>query len=364
MQKIQSYLYPNRIILLADLAGFTVENKVVYARTIKIYQGIDNVIELDIQNADQKRIDLTTLSNITVHVMDASGNNLDDSPYYPTLLSTATATNATVVATTGKASTTTITIPNTHIVNSFVASYQLTGTSIAGPVIVSGVSTDIDSATTTLTVTFPAQTVSAATNVSISSIAKGLATFTIPATDLCELNEQYLTYSVTALDQLGNTIVLYSDSQYGAAGTLQLIGNAMPKYRKEVVYDQFVGEINFMGNVINHSPAIPCKFYEAQATQYINFNIYLSNFVGTIYVEATEDMTIAVSSFINAPQLQSFTCTTPTTTTLSFSNVPVASTGGQYNYMRVSWVYPDIWQYGSQNPTTQFGEITKVVVYS
>jgi len=84
MQKIQSYLYPNRIILLADLAGFTTENKIVYARTVKIYQGVDNVIEFDIQNADQKRLNLVTtpsISNIKLNVMDASGKALPNSPY-------------------------------------------------------------------------------------------------------------------------------------------------------------------------------------------------------------------------------------------------------------------------------------------
>jgi len=61
MQKIQSYLYPNRVILIADLAGFTVENTIVYAKTVKIYKGVDNVIQFDVQNADQKRLDLLTL---------------------------------------------------------------------------------------------------------------------------------------------------------------------------------------------------------------------------------------------------------------------------------------------------------------
>ena len=39
MQKISSYLYSNRVILLANLAGFTVEYTNVYQRTIKIYNG-------------------------------------------------------------------------------------------------------------------------------------------------------------------------------------------------------------------------------------------------------------------------------------------------------------------------------------
>ena len=81
MQKISTYLYPNRIELLADLAGFTVEYTNVYQRNIKIYAGIDNTIEFDIKNPDQKRIDLSTLSMIELNVMDASGQALPNSPY-------------------------------------------------------------------------------------------------------------------------------------------------------------------------------------------------------------------------------------------------------------------------------------------
>lgn len=81
MQKISTYLYPNRIELLADLAGFTVEYTNVYQRNIKIYNGIDNVLEFDIKNADQKRIDLSTLTQIELNVMDAQGNALPNSPY-------------------------------------------------------------------------------------------------------------------------------------------------------------------------------------------------------------------------------------------------------------------------------------------
>jgi hypothetical protein len=84
MQKISTYLYPNRIELLADLAGFTVEYTNVYQRNIKIYKGVDNVIQFDIKNADQKRLDLVTspsISGISMNVMDASGKALPNSPY-------------------------------------------------------------------------------------------------------------------------------------------------------------------------------------------------------------------------------------------------------------------------------------------
>jgi hypothetical protein len=88
MQKIISYLYPNRIELLADLAGFNVEYTNVYQRNVKIYSGIDNTLEFDIKNADQKRIDLTTYDSISLNIMDASGNPVGNTPYdvTPTLL--------------------------------------------------------------------------------------------------------------------------------------------------------------------------------------------------------------------------------------------------------------------------------------
>lgn len=84
MQKISTYLYPNRVELLADLAAYNVEYTNVYQRIVKIYQGIDNVIEFDIKNADQKRIDLVSITSMQLNVMDTTGNKLPNSPYVVT----------------------------------------------------------------------------------------------------------------------------------------------------------------------------------------------------------------------------------------------------------------------------------------
>jgi hypothetical protein len=281
MQKIQSYLYPNRVIVIADLAGFTTENTIVYAKDIKIYKGVDNVIQFDIQNADQKRLELITsplVSSIYVNVMDQNGIGLPNSPYA----------------------------------------------------------------------------------VTPSSTIKGIATITIPASDLVNIAHQSLKYSVTGTDTSGNHIPLYTDSRFSAVGVMKVVESATAIARPSMTYDQFAGEINFMGNVTNHSPAIPCKFYEAVATSTMTFTMHLTNFVGNVYLEGTEDMTIAVSSFSKSTQIQSYNTTVPTTTTITFTNIPV----GIYNYFRVSWQYPNIWSYGAsgQDPTQQFGSVDKIVV--
>lgn len=84
MQKIQSYLYPNRSIAIADTATFTTEFKKVYARTIKIYGGIDNTVQFEIMNTDQKRLDLTTYSSLTLNIMDYENNSVLEYTVTPT----------------------------------------------------------------------------------------------------------------------------------------------------------------------------------------------------------------------------------------------------------------------------------------
>ena len=276
MQKIQSYLYPNRIIVTADLAGFTTEYKNVYQRNIKIYKGINNVIEFDIKNADQKRIDLTTLTSISLNVMDVSGNALPHSPYTVT--------------------------PNTPIT--------------------------------------------------------GISSVTIPAADTVSLDPQSLRYSITAISTTSAPVLMYVDSRFGAVGTIELAGGVVPVSRPAQVLTKFTQDINYMGVVVNRSSAIPAKFYEAIPTTTLNFAINVTGFQGEIYLEGTTDMTISVNSFLNATKVYSNTISTPTTTTVSWSSVPV----GTYNYFRVSWTNSSVYSITPTNLNGSIGTVDKITV--
>jgi hypothetical protein len=267
MQKISSYLYSNRVILLADLAGFTTEYTNVYQRNLKIYNGIDNTIEFDIKNADQKRIDLTTLPQIELNVMDVRGKALENSPY------------------------------------------TVTPTAL-----------------------------------------KGIATVTIPQDDLDELSNQYLKYSVTAVNTAGADVLLYADTKFGAVGTIELVGDALPTFRDDRVYEHFTQEIDLNGNVTNHTPAIATKFYEAEPTKTFDFDIDVTGFIGTIYLEGTENSTISVNSYLDATPIRTITTTVATTTTINFNDVDV----GNYNYFRVTWK--------NGNYNSAFGTVDKITV--
>ncbi len=76
MQTINTYLYPNIILAqFVDPTIFTTRNPVVYTRTIKIYQGIDNPLQVQVRNQDQKPIDTTGyLVQLDIQDVEARGS--------------------------------------------------------------------------------------------------------------------------------------------------------------------------------------------------------------------------------------------------------------------------------------------------
>lgn len=251
MQKIQSYLYPNRITIIADLAGFTTEYRKVYARTVKIYGGIDNTIQFEVLNADQKRIDITGYAELNMNIMDYSNNA--------------------------------------------VATYPITPLSTTG-----------------------------------------LGTVTLLSDDFADLDLQKFKYTITGYNTTNGDVLFYTDTQFNAVGTLDYVGEALPTIRDEITYKDFTAEIDLQGQPIWHSSSIPAKFYEAVKTETLNFQIHVTNFTGTVWLDATEQDTISVEAFRAAgrpygswsPGATSFTGFIP-----FGSNVTV----GNYAYFRVSY---------------------------
>ena len=275
MRKISSYLYPNRIQLLADLAGFTTEYTNVYQRNVKIYKGVDNVLEFDIKNADQKRIELNTtpdITDITLNVMDASGNG--------------------------------------------VGTYMLDPTA-----------------------------------------TKGIATVTIPSTDISGLDVQFLKYSVTAT-QGTNVIPLYADSRFGATGTLELVGDAMPVTRAPRVFKDFTAEIDLEGLPISRSSAIPATFYEAEKTTTLDFEIFYTGFKGKIWIEATTASTIAAESFKPEVKLHEF----PELTVATSGTFTVTMDVNDYKYFRIRYTNASKNDVTANNLAGLTGTVDKVIV--
>jgi len=88
MQLTPRYLVNNRVTILANDAGFVTEYRPVYQRQLKVYRGIDNVLQFRLLNADQKPINVANYtpkfvaydeSNTLVIAHDGTVNQLDDS---------------------------------------------------------------------------------------------------------------------------------------------------------------------------------------------------------------------------------------------------------------------------------------------
>jgi hypothetical protein len=59
-QQIISYLYPNRILVqISDDITVTQRNPIVYAKNIRIYQGVSNTLQILFRNADQKPVSVS-----------------------------------------------------------------------------------------------------------------------------------------------------------------------------------------------------------------------------------------------------------------------------------------------------------------
>jgi hypothetical protein len=70
MQTLKSYLYPMILkVRIPDQDIFAIRNKIVYAQPIKIYQGIDNPVQIYVLNQDNKSVDLTD-NSMQVNIQD------------------------------------------------------------------------------------------------------------------------------------------------------------------------------------------------------------------------------------------------------------------------------------------------------
>jgi len=70
MQQINSYIYDNSVLVQYDVDPEIMQrNRVVYKNTLQIYKGIDNILKIKVQNADQKPVNITGF-NLTFNMVE------------------------------------------------------------------------------------------------------------------------------------------------------------------------------------------------------------------------------------------------------------------------------------------------------
>ena len=66
MQLTPRYLVNERINVVSNDAGFFVEYRPVYSRTLNVYRNIDNTLQFRLLNADQKPVQITGTPYIVI----------------------------------------------------------------------------------------------------------------------------------------------------------------------------------------------------------------------------------------------------------------------------------------------------------
>jgi hypothetical protein len=222
MQRITAYLYPNRITVLTNLDDnlTNTEWRIVYQRNIKIYKGIDNTVEIELKNNDQKRVEIGT-DSLKMTLMDQTRNKISE---------------------------------------------------------------------------YTAQSLE-------DSTIRGLARINIPASDLEDLDPQYLKFIVTKISTGYEEALTYTDSQYGAIGTIELLNGMNTIVDTTKKFDRFTQVTNYTSSrweerkVYYDSEAISLEQYRARPISNVVVTVKVSNFLGEISVEGTDQEVIGNEAF-------------------------------------------------------------------
>jgi len=215
MQKMYRYLANNKVVVLANLAGYVTEYRPVYQKNLQVYRGIDNVVHFEVRNHDQKPINLSgytpkimVFTENNVLVLEKEGNVLDDA---------ITRTTSAVETAPDK----TLTFSST---SNITAGMFVSGTYIKNNTLV----TDVTDNTVTMNKSATGA-VPTGTEITFQTKSKkGVFTITLTENELLDLKQQYLKYAIYLVNSTGEKVLTYSSDHFEAKGTMYLDGMTFP----------------------------------------------------------------------------------------------------------------------------------------
>lgn len=261
MQKILSYLYKNRIKVNANSEFLPVEWKLVYQHNIKIYQGVDNIIEFDMRNNYQRRISISNLTMCIV-IFDMLGDEIYTTSVTP--------------------------IPQTT----------------------------------------------------------GLAKAVIPAIAIAGIKAQFAKYSIYILDN-GTKTPIYSDTQFGMSGTIEIIGDAMPRKLDPIIIDTFnylIQDYTSFEKIFYSEAADINPRNDINENSSVDLEFRTTNLDATITVQITDNAVI--SSATKWHDIETFTIAN--TTRLLYKNYKeILDYSNNVTWLRVKYIPFDSTTYGT-----------------
>jgi hypothetical protein len=256
MQKISSYLYPIRINVIADVTLFPTRWNIVYQNKIKIYKGVNNVITLDIKNADQKRIDISEMQ-LSMSITDVAGQHI------------------------------------------YTAD-------------------------------------------AVASNIQGLAVVTVPSSEISHLDAQFLSYTVYNTGENDVKNLLYTDSYFGAVGSMELVGSAVAVETAARYITRFTTTSdNRLGAgseiIYYNSDAVEIRqpnFITTPDLESVEFEILFNSLAAEVTIQFTRDTVI--SNGTNWTDIEKFSVVASTTSVSKVYSVPAYNR--EYSWARIVYV--------------------------
>ena len=136
-----------------------------------------------------------------------------------------------------------------------------------------------------------------------------------------------------------NDTLSYTDSQFGAIGTIELLNGMNTDVITPIRYDRFTQETNYTAaryeerKIKYHSEAIQIQTYQAMPVTLMSLSLYLNEFKGKIEILGTKNEIIGNEAFLNAKILYSSNFTLLQNGPLLVPNLDVE----ELTYLRVSY---------------------------
>ena len=251
MQLVPRYLVSNRTTIVANEAGFITEYKTVYQKHIRVFRGIQNVLEFKVLNADQKPIELST---------------------YTPKFQAFDETKRLIIEADGE---------------------QVTSDG--------------------------------------STPIKGVFKIVIPENDILNVKDQFLSYNIHLIDANQESVITYTDTNFGMNGVIYVSSEAFPGPLSPMVVTFPTN--NLTSSVITAEPGINGN--EALHT----VAVYTTNYVGNVIIQATLDEQTELADWVDIA-------------TLTFDGTETAPT--PYNF---NGVYTFLRFVASTDPTDKITQI-------
>ena len=270
MQLTSTYLAKNKVVVVANLAGFITEYRPVYQKNLNVYRGIDNLLHFEVKNHDQKPV---SLAGYTPKFVAYDENNVMVLEKDDGIVLDDTITRSTVVAES-----------EADYVLEFSSTAGITpGQTVSGTFIKNNtLVTAVTDATVTIN-KLPSDTIPLGTEITFQDRTKrGVFSINITENELLNIKQQYLKYTIILVDSVGARTLTYSDEHFGAQGTIYVSGNALPGPLSTHNISTFTQDDTVWNSEpVDANPAINGNSALHTAA------VYTNEFIGTVTVQGT-----------------------------------------------------------------------------